>query len=326
MSGIVAHAEDAACVEANASDWVIACRTSDDWSGEDQAALDAWLDGSMARRIAYWRMNQAWSSTQRLSALRGEASAAAPVTSILPLALKAAAVFAVVAALGMAGATFFLKPRDRVFSTPVGGHEIVNFADGSSIELNTNTVLRARMTTDQRIVWLERGEAYFRIKHDTTHPFIVMMDGHRVTDLGTEFLVRRGARNLEVAVLQGRVTFDAPDTHLPSQIALLTAGEVAMADVATGRIRVTKLPLQDLTDSLGWRNGVLVFNHTKLADAAAEFNRYNREKLVIRDPAIASLEIGGTFQANNVEAFTDVARHILQLHVAYRANEIVVTR
>ena len=51
----------------------------------------------------------------------------------------------------------------------------MNFADGSRIELNTNTVLRARMTTDQRIVWLEKGEAYFRIKHDSTHPFIVMV-------------------------------------------------------------------------------------------------------------------------------------------------------
>ena len=117
-----------------------------------------------------------------------------------------------------------------------------------------------------------------------------------------------------------------PIAHAPSQIALLTAGEVATADIDTNRIRVTRMPLQDLTDELGWRHGVLVFNHTKLADAAAEFNRYNREKLVIRDPAIASLEIGGTFQANNIEAFTDVAQHILQLHVEYRGNEIVMTR
>ena len=321
---------NAADIETRASDWVIAERTSEDWSAEDQASLDQWLNGAMAHRIAYWRMKQAWSNTQRLAALRGQSAEPqekqSAARAFLPLMLKIAAAFIFVAALGVAGASYLLRPQDRIFSTPVGGHEVVNFADGSSIELNTNTVLRARMTTDQRIVWLEKGEAFFRIKHDTTHPFIVMAGGHRVTDLGTEFLVRRGARKLEVAVLQGRVTFDAPDTHTPSQIALLNAGEVATADVDTNRIRVGKMALQDLTDSLGWRNGVLVFNHTPLAEAAAEFNRYNREKLVIRGPAIASLEIGGTFQANNVRAFTDVAQHILALHIEYHENEIVVTR
>lgn len=321
---------NAEAIEARASDWVIAERTSEDWSADNQAALNDWLNGAMAHRIAYWRMKQAWSNTQRLAALRGQNAELQEnrpaLRSFLPTILKIAAAFLVVAALGVGSTFYLLKPHDRIFSTPVGGHEVVNFADGSSIELNTNTVLRARMTTDQRIVWLEKGEAYFRIHHDSTHPFIVMAGGHRVTDLGTEFLVRRGSRKLEVAVLQGRVTFDAPDTHVPSQIALLTAGEVATADVNTNRIRVGKLPLQELTDQLGWRNGVLVFNHTPLFEAAAEFNRYNREKLVIRDAAIASLEIGGTFQANNVRAFTDVAQHILSLHVEYRASEILVSR
>ncbi len=324
------NAPNAEAIETRASDWVIAERTSDDWSAEDKAALDTWLNGAMAHRIAYWRMKQAWGNTERLAALRGQTPEAPEkqpaLRAFFPLIVKIAAAFAVIAALGVGGTYYLLKPHDRIFSTPVGGHEIVHFADGSSIELNTNTVLRARMTTDQRIVWLEKGEAFFRIHHDSTHPFIVMAGGHRVTDLGTEFLVRRSAKKLEVAVMQGRVTFDAPDARTPSQIALLSAGEVATADVATNRIRVSRLPLQDLTDELGWRNGVLVFNHTPLAEAAAEFNRYNREKLVIRGSAIAGLEIGGTFQANNVRAFTDVAQHILSLHVQYRESEIVITR
>jgi transmembrane sensor len=321
---------DAAGIEARASAWVIDSKACDHWSSNDQAELDAWLNQSLAHRIAYWRMNQAWSYTNRLAALRGSQSDAEEKSSgtsgSMPLLLKIAAAFVVVATLSAAATSFLSHPRDRLYSTPVGAREVVSFADGSRIELNTDTVLRARMTTDQRIVWLEKGEAYFRIKHDSTHPFIVMAQGHRVTDLGTEFLVRRGAGNLQVAVMQGRVTFDAPDAHTQSQIALLSPGEVATADIATNRMRVTRMPLQDLTDELAWRHGVLVFNHTTLADAAEEFNRYNKRKLIIGDPAIASLEIGGTFQANNIEAFTDVAQHILQLHVAYRGNRIVITR
>jgi hypothetical protein len=45
---------------------------------------------------------------------------------------------------------------------------------------------------------------------------------------------------------------------------------------------------------------VLVFDHTTLADAAGEINRYNRAKLIIADPAAARLTIDGTFPTNNI--------------------------
>ena len=45
--------------------------------------------------------------------------------------------------------------------------KLVSFADGTRIELNTDTVLRARMTTSERTVWLDQGEAYFQVKHDS---------------------------------------------------------------------------------------------------------------------------------------------------------------
>ena len=71
---------------------------------------------------------------------------------------------------------------------------------------------------------------------------------------------------------------------------------------------------------------MLVFKHTTLADAAAEFNRYNREKLVIADPAAAKLTIDGTFPTNDVGAFTDAAQTIFGLQVKNHGDEIVISR
>jgi len=34
----------------------------------------------------------------------------------------------------------------------------------------------------------------------------------------------------------------------------------------------------------------------------AEFNRYNTRKIYIEDPAIAAVQIGGTFRADNTDA------------------------
>jgi len=233
-------------------------------------------------------------------------------------------VLVVVAAAGVLALNYVSRPADRVFQTPIGGHEVVRFADGTKVELNTDTIIRARMTTDQRIVWLEKGEAYFQVRHDALHPLIVMAGDRRVTDLGTNFLVRRDSRRLEVAVLEGRVWFDAPNANGARPSLPLGQGQVAIA--SGQKISLEHRTMRALENELGWRRGVLVFRNTTLGDAAAEFNRYNEQKLSIPDPAVAYIKIGGIFQATNVAAFTEVAEDVLGLTVHKHGNEIVISR
>ncbi|HEY5236887.1 MAG TPA: FecR domain-containing protein, partial [Rhizomicrobium sp.] len=199
----------------------------------------------------------------------------------------------------------------------------VRLADGSQVELNTDTVLRADVSADQRTVWLDRGEAFFQVRHDVAHPFVVMAGKQRVTDLGTKFLVRRDSTRFEVAVMEGRVRFDTLDSHAP-QPATLTPGDVAVA--SANAMLVTRQPAQKLASELGWRHGVLVFEHTTLADAAAEFNRYNSEKLVIADAAAGRRTIGATFRTGDVELFARAAQELLGLRVENRGSEIVISR
>jgi transmembrane sensor len=294
-----------------------------DWSEENQAELDGWISASLAHRAAFLRLNHVWERAERLSALgRPALEQVEPLPGKRFATIPIAAAVAAIAVLGAAAGYFLMPPRDRTFSTPVGGHEVVAFADGSRIELNTDSAIRARMTSDQRIVWLDRGEAYFQVKHDALHPFVVMVGNRRVTDIGTKFSIRRDGAQVQVAVTQGRVTFDAPGVD--AQVALLTPGDVAT--LRAGAVSVTRKPAQSLNDSLEWRHGMLVFRHTTLADAAAEFNRYNREKLVVADTQAASLTVVGTFRAANVAAFTDATQAVFGLHVESHGDEIVISR
>jgi len=70
----------------------------------------------------------------------------------------------------------------------------------------------------------------------------------------------------------------------------------------------------------------LIFDNTSLGEAAAEFNRYNSNKLVLADSASARLTIVGTFKTNDVASFAEVVQDILRLHVARRGDETVITR
>ena len=321
---IIGNAES---IETEASHW-LERRNFGEWGEGEQSAFDAWMLQSSAHEVAFLRLEAGWRRTDRLAALRAPGSAVAENAAkfrISPIVLGIAASLAILAVIGVTAGKFFL-PREQIrsFATPVGGHEVVHFADGTRIELNTDTVLRARMTTDARTVWLEKGEAYFQVKHDAAHPFMVYVGSHRITDLGTKFLVRRDADRLEVAVEQGRVAFRASDEKSPLQAALLSRGDAVVATAKSTLME--KMSPAELENELTWRHGVLVFRHTRLADAAAEFNRYNAVKLVIADPDAGNRLIGATFPINDVERFARVARDVLGLSVSYRNKEIVIGR
>ena len=293
------------------------------WNAEDQAGFDSWIVESPAHKIAFLRVDAAWARTERLVALRGAApEKAAPERANFPALAKFAAALIFTALIGIGGARYLMQPAERTFSTPVGGHEVVKFADGTRIELNTNTVLRTRMTTQERMIWLDRGEAFFAVKHDAAHPFVVMAGGRRVTDLGTEFRVLKDGKRTEVAVVAGKVRFEAPGA--PMQTAVLLPGDVATA--TAGSMLLTKKSQSALGNELGWRRGVLVFRYTPLSEAVAEFNRYNEIKIVVADEAAARLKIYGTFRATHVEDFTALAEMVLGLRVKTNGNEIVITR
>jgi transmembrane sensor len=317
-----AHGADAN--EIQAADWVLARRLTSEWSETNQAALDEWLENSLVNRIAYLRLDAAWTRANRLAALQPDDTDIEQKRHRWPLMLfRVAAVLGVVAALGVAG-FYAIQPRVKTYATPVGGHELISFADGTRIELNTNTVLRARMTTSERVVWLDRGEAYFQVKHDEAHPFVVISGNHRVTDLGTKFLIRRDPQRFEVAVTQGRVWFDASGKKPATQTALLTKGDEAV--VSADRLSIEKQSEQSLARQLSWRQGVLVFGRVSLTEAAKEFNRYNARKIVFADAQAADHMIGGAFPTTNVDAFTSAIQIAFGLHVENRNNEIVISR
>ena len=319
MSGATSEANE---IEAHAAAWLR--RRYWDWNDEQQAALDAWLAQSWAHQVAFWRLEAAWDRTERLVVLRsgGQRQAETVQTKTLqPLLTRAVAGALAVVAFGVGAAWWLTRPDEQTYTTAVGAHKTIALADGSSVELNTDTVLRIAVSASGRTASLDRGEAYFQIRHDAAHPFVVMAGNHRVTDLGTKFVVRSDADHLKVTLFEGRVRLEAADGRKP---VLLAPGDELVATADT--VSTTRKSGAELSGALGWKRGLLVFQNTSLADAAAEFNRYNNRKLVVADSMAARRTIGASFPVNNIELFAQMARDVLRLHVEDRGDEIVISR
>jgi transmembrane sensor len=315
----------AADLEAQAAAWVRR-QHFEGWAAEDQAALDTWLAESVGHQVAYWRICAGFESTERLTALRGSTQpnfGAEREEKLRPLTFRIVAGSAmtcvVIAAIG-----FVAAPKEKLYVTPIGGHEIVRLADGSQIELNTDTRLRSVTSVfGQRTVWLDSGEAFFNIEHDEDHPFVVRVAGHSLTDLGTKFVVRINESRVRVALMEGAIRLESDGTS-KAQRATLVPGDVAVADAET--LSIEKKSGPELQREESWRRGLLVFGRTTLQDATSEFNRYNTAKLGIEGGEVAHMQIGGTFNASDPALFARAASTMLGLHIVHRGNELIIAR
>jgi transmembrane sensor len=314
-------------IEARAADWIAERdRAGAAWPVEREHALQAWIQASTAHRVAWLRLEQAWRRADRLRALQPPPLARTAPSAGLPWwqgqrrKLGGALAGLSLALLAMVVVSEFRhSPDTQRYATARGQREAVALADGSRLTLNTATRLRAAVTAQQREVWLEQGEAFFDIAHDASRPFVIHAGEQTVTVLGTKFSLLREGERLRVAVLEGKVQVQ---TEPHSRPAVLVRDDTALAEAR--HVLVSKKSSQQLSASLSWLQGKLVFDQINLAEAAQQFNRYNRKQLVISDDAAGSIGIGGVFDANNAEAFARLLQAGFGLDVQIGEAEIRV--
>jgi transmembrane sensor len=252
------------------------------------------------------------------------------------LALAASVLLAVIAGLGTY--PFWSSDTDR-YRTPIGGLSSVPMPDGSKVTLNTASEIRVAVNENERRIDLRRGEAFFEVAKDPNRPFVVEAGKKRVVAVGTKFSVRRDGESVEVVVTEGKVRVEDASRPLRSSAVeasgspapplaaddpvFLTTGAIAYADEAG--VLVHRKSLVEAETHLSWRSGVLMFRDQNLANAVAEFNRYNVRKIVIADPAVAALKVEGNFRATNVDAFVRLLESGFPVRATAEADQIVLS-
>jgi len=318
---------DAEAVRAQAASWLLRRRDYDVWTEEDQRAFDIWLEASLAHRIAYLRLEAVWQDADRLTVLRPRSKGwvGPAVRGFGPVLARLTALLVIAVAIGAGAYFYFAQTAERTYATAIGERKIVKLADGSRIELNTDTLLRISSGAKGRRVSLVKGEAFFTIAHDAAVPFVVDAGHYRVVDLGTQFSVKRDGGKLNVDLVEGRARFESSERGNAKQRSIiLVPGDTVVATADS--LSLKRKSTDSMADSLGWRRGMLVFHHTPLAEVVAEFNRYNTQKIAIADPSIADRTITATLPTNDIEAFVRIAKNFFGLHVTHHGNDVTISQ
>lgn len=230
-------------------------------------------------------------------------------------------------AIALLGAASWYVGRAPTYVTEVGEQRSFTLEDGSTVELNSRSRLKVHYTQDQRSVELLEGQALFSVAKNPARPFVVTTGDTRVRAVGTQFDVYRKRAGTVVTVVEGRVAVVPTSTDRdravrakPDEI-LLAAGEQMMITP----VEVTPPQPVDLSIATAWTDRKLVFESTPLREVVEEFNRYNRQQLVIRDPALNELHVSGVFPSTDSSRMVEFLRQRFGVTMNRSRDEIEIS-
>ena len=295
--------------EREASAW-FARMNADDVTDDDGTRFEAWLHAHSCNAKAYAAVSATWQELVETGPLVravyfGQVMNAASASPAPRRRWAAAALAAGIGAIVLGGAWNLYKQKEETrFQTAIGEQAAVAMPDGSSFDLNTNSRIWVDYSQRQRVIRLERGEAFFTVAHDTQRPFWVRAGDYWVRAVGTAFNVYLTPTGVEVTVSEGtvKVVNATANESLPSDAAItesaaaVTAGEQADA---RGHAKVIhELNSAQLSRLLAWRKSSLYFQDQPLGDVVNELMRYTTLTIELDDDALRRLPVGGTFQTS----------------------------
>lgn len=305
-------------VEDEAAEWFAKMR-SDIREPRLQSEFKQWLSADPEHEREYRAFERMWADCSSLSseeaviALRQEAMAESkrvlkPHGIAWRRDLRALAAGVAIVGIGIFLTMTMLPLQRASYQTEPGDRHTVYLADDSEVTLNTDSAIRVEFTLFSRRVFLERGQAHFKVAHAVVRPFEVDAGSGLIRALGTAFDVYRHGDNVEVTLIQGKVDVaslpPADSSSAVAQHTVLTPGQqvrVTTAGISTARVA-------NISSATAWLSGRLVFEDERLGDVVQEVNRYSSVKLIVIDPDLADVHISGVFRAGRAETFIDALR------------------
>jgi transmembrane sensor len=325
--------------ERQASEW-IARLNADNVSDDDLAHFESWRTSHQLNARVYDELAATWRAFTAAGPLVRAVSFGQSMneaTSVRPpqrrkMMIAAAATTMIMVAIGRWYMVQFAP--ETMFQTAVGEHATISLPDHSTLELNTNSLVRLDYSARTRVVRLERGQAHFQVAHDPQRPFWVVVGGSWVRAVGTAFDVHLRASDVLVTVSEGTVKVglgDVLDNHaqlkqgldqVPASV--LRAGQ--QGDVQAKSIEVRSLSADELSGSVAWRSGMIYFEDEPLDEVIDEISRYTTLQLMVDDETLRSLRLGGTFEASarGVESFLTLLKDGFGLRIRREPNHVYI--
>lgn len=286
-----------------------------DCTAQERLAFEQWLDAHPLHAFEYEAMLEIWEVAGDLPRPATEGAAALPFKPAS--AWRTFGIAAAVCAVALPLAAYSgwnLGWLPNAYEHIEAGDTVrhVTLSDGSEVELNLGSNLTFTNYKDQRRVTLNKGEAFFKVSHDTSHPFIVKAADGRIRVTGTQFNVWMYEDQVRVNLIEGSVLVSSND-DLPADG--LRLGPAMQASYGRGDYTARISQTYDNDNSLAWRSGKLVLDDLTLSNALPLINRYLSKPLAVADHNTGALRIGGIYNIKELNSLVASLPKVLPVYV-----------
>lgn len=273
-------------------------------SEEQRASCLSWRAACPEHELAWQQVqaieqsfNEIPAANEQLAYRVLQASAQKKAGKKSRLAVKALGVLAVIAvAIPLA----LLTPWQQAeYRAGIGQRGSFTLSDGTSLQLNTNSLATVEYSALRRRIVLQRGEILIATGHDTgslfgRRRFWVAAGGVQLEAIGTRFNVRQLKGETQLSVVEGAVAvYSDVDRET-----VVRAGETIAIGPNAAALSLHRV---DITfDNTAWADGVLVAKQMRLDAFVTELSRY-RSAPVTYDPDIAGMQVSGVFQLSGAD-------------------------
>ncbi len=235
-----------------------------------------------------------------------------------PVLAVAAALTAMVGIAQWRGGTASVE---QVYVTTVGQRDSVTLPDGSTVVLapGSRLTVASGFKSGNRDVTLE-GAAFFEVKHDGAHPFVVHSRGAEIRDIGTAFSVKTDVNGrVSVAVTHGIVALrdTTSGSAAPVELHAGDRGVLQAGAVAVARGTVTD-------EDMAWTRGQLAYRDAPLAEVQADVRRWYGIELQVVDAVLAQRTLTASFRSDSAAQVIRVIALALGAEVVQRGDTILL--
>jgi len=185
-------------------------------------------------------------------------------------------------------------------------------ADGTLITLAKGTTIRLtkNFNAGKRELWLS-GEAFFDVKHDKAHPFIVHTEFNDIRVLGTTFNVKAyaNATSMETALIRGSVRVESKKyagyavTLKPNE-KLVTRDQQAPQTAAKQKVfyvsSIKNESLAQKPEEIQWVRNRLDIENEPLSAIATKLQKWYGIEIRMKDDQVKNYRYSGVFENENI--------------------------
>jgi len=163
------------------------------------------------------------------------------------------------------------------------------------------------------------GEAYFKIKANKNHPFIINTNRSRIKVLGTEFNVNSSGKSVIISVHSGNVQLYIKNNERRKIV--LTKGETGSLSL-DDEILSKKVITNPNYNS--WATGIFTFNQTSLADVVKLLEQYFHTKITFQNQNTGHCKLTANFNHQSLNSILEILEATFEIKVVKKDSILLV--